>query len=83
VIFIVSGIIMGERASIPNTITYVDYLKLLGVYVGLHFIRFFTIFLCWPLLKRIGYGMSFKQVILCSYAGLRGAVGLSLALMVC
>lgn len=82
VIFIVSGIIMGERASIPNTITYVDYLKLLGVYVGLHFIRFFTILLCWPLLKRIGYGMSFKQVILCSYAGLRGAVGLSLALMV-
>lgn len=30
----------------------------------------------------MGYGMSFKQVILCTYAGLRGAVGLSLALMV-
>jgi NhaP-type Na+/H+ or K+/H+ antiporter len=26
--------------------------------------------------------MSFQQVVLCSYAGLRGAVGLSLALMV-
>jgi NhaP-type Na+/H+ or K+/H+ antiporter len=82
VIFIVSGVIMGERATVPNTITYVDYLKLLGVYVGLHFIRFFTILCCWPLLRRIGYGMSFAQVVLCSYAGLRGAVGLSLALMV-
>lgn len=30
----------------------------------------------------MGYGMSFNQVLLCSYAGLRGAVGLSLALMV-
>ena len=82
VIFIVSGVIMGERAVIPNTITYVDYLKLFGVYVGLHIIRFTTIFVSWPLLKRIGYGMSFEQVVLCSYAGLRGAVGLSLALMV-
>lgn len=82
VIFIVSGVIMGERASIPNTITYVDYLKLLGVYVGLHVIRFFTIVVSWPALRRIGYGMNFKQVVLCSYAGLRGAVGLSLALMV-
>jgi len=83
VIFIVSGVIMGERATKPNTITYVDYLKLLGVYVGLHFIRFFCILVFWPLLRKIGYGMSFQQVVLCSYAGLRGAVGLSLALMVC
>lgn len=31
---------------------------------------------------KIGYGMTFNQVLLGSYAGLRGAVGLSLALMV-
>jgi len=30
----------------------------------------------------MGYGMTFKQLILCTYAGLRGAVGMSLALMV-
>jgi len=30
----------------------------------------------------MGYGMSFKQIILSTYAGLRGAVGLSLALIV-
>jgi NhaP-type Na+/H+ or K+/H+ antiporter len=60
VIFIVSGVIMGERASVPNTITYVDYLKLVGVYVGLHFIRFFLILVSWPALKSIGYGMSFS-----------------------
>ena len=36
----------------------------------------------WPILKRIGYGLNFKQIVLCSYAGLRGAVGMSLALIV-
>lgn len=30
----------------------------------------------------MGYGMSFKEVLLSTYAGLRGAVGMSLALMV-
>lgn len=30
----------------------------------------------------MGYGMTFNQVILASYAGLRGAVGISLALIV-
>jgi len=83
VIFILSGIIMGQRAMQEDTqIGPIDYLKLIGTYVILHFIRFFVILMFWPLLRRIGYGMSFKQVILCSYAGLRGAVGLSLALMV-
>ena len=28
------------------------------------------------------YGLTFKEIVLCSYAGLRGAVGLTLALMV-
>lgn len=81
-IFIISGIIMGERVVLDNTIIYADYIKLLGIYVFLHLIRFFMILICWPLLVKIGYGMNFNQVILCSYAGLRGAVGLSLALMV-
>jgi len=82
VIFIVSGIIMGQKAMADNEIGTDDYLKLCGIYIVLHFIRFFCILLFWPCLRRMGYGMSFKQVILCTYAGLRGAVGLSLALMV-
>ena len=65
-----------------NLIHYMDYIKLLGIYIGLHFIRFFMILVCWPVLRAIGYGMTFEQVVLGAYAGLRGAVGLSLALMV-
>jgi NhaP-type Na+/H+ or K+/H+ antiporter len=82
-IFILTGIIMGDRASHDeNVIKYQDYLKMVASYVMLHFIRFFCIFVCWPFLSRMGYGMTFKEVLLCSYAGLRGAVGMSLALMV-
>jgi|TARA_B110000285_G_C15058346_1_gene580882 NhaP-type Na+/H+ or K+/H+ antiporter len=82
-IFILSGIIMGERAmDDQNLIGVKDYIKLFGIYIVLHFIRFFMILLFWPCLQKMGYGMSFNQVLLCSYAGLRGAVGLSLALMV-
>ena len=82
VIFIVSGIIMGQKAWHENEIGPEDYIKLVGIYIVLHFIRFFCILMFWPCLRKMGYGMTFKQVILATYAGLRGAVGLSLALMV-
>jgi NhaP-type Na+/H+ or K+/H+ antiporter len=50
-IFILSGIIMGERATADdNLIGPKDYAKLFGVYVGLHFIRFFMILAFWPCL---------------------------------
>lgn len=50
-IFILSGIIMGERASADdNLIGYKDYIKLIGTYVILHLIRFFMILAFWPCL---------------------------------
>mmetsp|Transcript_5431 Transcript_5431/g.9149 ORF Transcript_5431/g.9149 Transcript_5431/m.9149 type:complete len:461 (+) Transcript_5431:541-1923(+) len=82
VIFILTGVIMGERAVGETQIGFNDYMKLIGTYLMLHVIRFIMIFIFWPLLSKMGYGMSFNQVILCSYAGLRGAVGMSLALIV-
>jgi NhaP-type Na+/H+ or K+/H+ antiporter len=59
-----------------------DTLLVIANYGMAHVIRFSMIMLFWPLLNRLGYGMSFKQVLLGSYAGLRGAVGLALALIV-
>jgi NhaP-type Na+/H+ or K+/H+ antiporter len=60
VIFIVSGIIMGQKAWHENEIGPKDYIKLLGIYVVLHFIRFFCILAFWPCLRKMGYGMTFK-----------------------
>jgi NhaP-type Na+/H+ or K+/H+ antiporter len=82
IIFILTGIIMGQRATHDNVIGGKDFALLIGTYLGLHVIRFLSIIIFWPFLKSLGYGMTFSQVLLCSYAGLRGAVGLSLALIV-
>lgn len=82
-IFILTGLIFGERIMEESSITWVDFIKLIfGTYPILHVIRFFTIILFWPCLRKMGYGMTFKEVLLSTYAGLRGAVGMSLALMV-
>jgi len=35
-----------------------------------------------PILKKCGYGVSMKEIVVMAYGGLRGAVGLCLALMV-
>ena len=88
IIFILSGVIMGIRLAIGNhedatvVIDGKDFLLVLANYALLHVIRFSMIGMFWPILRKLGYGMEFRHVILCSYAGLRGAVGLSLALMV-
>jgi NhaP-type Na+/H+ or K+/H+ antiporter len=84
VIFILTGLIFGERVVLESSsIVWQDIVKLLfGVYPILMVIRFLVNFMFWPILRKMGYGMSFKEVLLSTYAGLRGAVGMSLALMV-
>ncbi len=59
-IFTLTGVIMGNKVITSEIITYKDYLKLLALYVLLHIIRFFALFISWPLVKRLGYGMNFK-----------------------
>ena len=82
-IFILTGLIFGERIMEESSITWIDFVKLIfGTYPILHIIRFGSIMLFWPCLRKMGYGMTFKEVILSTYAGLRGAVGMSLALLV-
>jgi len=93
-IFILAGLILGIKIhSMEDTSKTIcldfsegcdknDALIVFLNYLILHVIRFGLIFMFWPILNRLGYGMSFKQVLLSSYAGLRGAVGLALALIV-
>lgn len=45
-------------------------------------IRFLGILILLPLLRATGYSFTIKHVLLLAYSGLRGAVGLCLALMV-
>lgn len=93
-IFILSGVIIGDKIVLGTfydpehagkslkSIELVDFAKVFAAYLMLHLVRFVCIMIFYPCLKKMGYGMTMPQVIMCSYAGLRGAVGLSLALMV-
>jgi len=64
-----------------ETWTGTDWAYLLLVFVLLIVIRFFLIFAFYPITSRMGIGQSIKEAIFMSYGGLRGAVGIALALV--
>ena len=80
-IFTAAGVFIGTKL-LSSDIFWHDYVKLLGLWIGLQVIRFLTILSMWVFLRKLGYGLSFKQLIVLAYGGLRGAVGLLLALVV-
>ncbi|HOZ15542.1 MAG TPA: cation:proton antiporter [Tenuifilaceae bacterium] len=77
-IFIIVGVVIAQQV----TFTLNDLIVLMIVYVGVHVARLGTIYVFYPIMKRIGYGLSFKDSIVLWWGGLRGAVGLALALIV-
>lgn len=80
-IFLLTGYVLGGTFY-TDDFEWIWLAQLLGLYVFLHIIRFLGILMCMPLLNLYGYKLTFKQVLLLSYSGLRGAVGLTLALIV-
>lgn len=80
VIFTLVGVVIAERAF--NDVEPQDWFNLLALYIGLTIIRGLAIALLSPLLSRLGYGISWGKGIVITWGGLRGAVGLSLALVV-
>lgn len=65
-----------------HSIGWEDWVKLVGLYIILHVIRFALVFILkWPLSK-IGYGLTWSQAVVLGYSGLRGAVSLILAVIV-
>lgn len=77
-IFIIVGVVIASRINF----TLSDFVVLIILYIGLHFIRAIMIAMFYPLMKRFGYGITFKESIVVWYGALRGAVGLALALIV-
>ena len=52
------------------------------IYLFAIVIRFFLVFTFYPLTSRIGIGQSWREAFFMSYGGLRGAVGIALALSI-
>ena len=83
IIFVASGLIV-SRVVWSGDIGPGDWGFLFVLYVVLNIIRFINVLVCWPILKsKHGYGKKwdYKEMLVLVWGGLRGAVGLSLALI--
>ena len=79
-IFIITGLIIAD--SLKKGIEPMDIAKLFAIYAALNVIRFLCLLLFWTCVRKIGYGLSFGDVCVSTWGGLRGAVGLALALVI-
>eukprot|EP01060_Flectonema_neradi_P007106 TRINITY_DN1491_c8_g1_i1.p1 TRINITY_DN1491_c8_g1~~TRINITY_DN1491_c8_g1_i1.p1 ORF type:complete len:1446 (+),score=269.52 TRINITY_DN1491_c8_g1_i1:117-4454(+) len=78
-IFILAGMIVSLKAF--DSFNKTDFLYLGAIYLGINIIRFFVLMLFMPLLNCFGK-LSRGEALLIGWGGLRGAVGLALALIV-
>jgi len=81
-IFIIAGIIGYNFSFLEENIEARDWLDLLLLYIGIHITRGLTVAICYPILHRTGYRLNMREALICVVGGLRGAVGLALALLV-
>ena len=77
-VFIIVGIIIAVQVKL----SWVSLAVTVGVYFGVNLIRTAVVFLFYPLMKRCGYRLTRREAVILSWGGLRGALGLTLALMV-
>ncbi|KAL9955551.1 hypothetical protein ACROYT_G036889 [Oculina patagonica] len=79
-IFIMVGVVIMEKAL--NSLNEYDLFLLVVDYFGITVIRGLVMMTFSPILMRIGYGLSWQSAVVAAWGGLRGAVGLALALQV-
>ena len=82
-IFFLAGLIAGANplqkstGSIDN-----DFLSLFIMFFAIIFIRYLMILIFYPILKNIGFGLTINEALFVGFSGLRGALGISLSLIV-
>lgn len=77
-IFILVGVVIALQVQA----SLMDFVVLFLVYIGINVVRMAMITLFYPVMKRSGYGLSKREALILCWGGLRGALGLTLALMV-
>lgn len=77
-IFLIVGVVIALRVSFTPR----DFIVLILIYIAILIVRAIVLAIFYPLMKRIGYGLSAKDGIIAWWGGLRGAIGLALALIV-
>ncbi|XP_062603630.1 sodium/hydrogen exchanger 10-like [Saccostrea cucullata] len=77
---ILYGMVIAEKAIFE--IHGIDWFYMFALYFGIFVIRGLVIAIFSPILKHTGYGLSWQEGMVMTWGGLRGAVGLALALQV-
>jgi sodium/hydrogen exchanger 10/11 len=80
-IFVIAGIVIGRDVD-GDLMTGGNVLKLFLIYVGCALIRGFVISLVYSILSKSGMHLEKEDQVIAWWGGLRGAVGLALAMMV-
>jgi NhaP-type Na+/H+ or K+/H+ antiporter len=79
-IFLLAGLIIGHR--VLGKVNAMDWLYMVILYALLMAIRAVTILLLYPFIRSIGHRCTRYEAVFMSWAGLRGALGMALALIV-
>ncbi|KAK6191718.1 hypothetical protein SNE40_003329 [Patella caerulea] len=79
-IFIHVGVVISKKAI--SLVHGTDWFYMVSLYLGLNIIRAAVNLVFSPILTRIGYGMTWQEGVVLTWGGLRGAVGLTLGLIV-
>ena len=77
-IFIIVGVVIAMKIELSWT----SLLLVILVYVGVNIVRMLVISILYPFMKKAGYGLTRHESFILAWGGLRGALGLTLALMV-
>lgn len=81
-VFIIGGMILGNFLIENEGLEISDIFKFLVLFILLHVIRVFVVFLHYPIFKWFGYSVSFNELIVIILAGLKGVISITLALIV-
>jgi hypothetical protein len=79
-LFLLAGFIIGS--DVFYNVNWTDYAYVVVFYVVLQFIRMLVVFALYPLLSRMGQKCNVSEAAFMTWAGLRGALGMSLALII-
>lgn len=77
-IFIIVGVVIAEKV----TFSWSSLVVLILIYIFLNLFRYAMISMLYPIMKKMGYGLSKRESVILSWGGLRGALAMTLALMV-
>lgn len=81
-ILVLGGMLMGHFVMDFERLQTSDIGALFALFVLLHVVRGVTVFVHWPLLRLMGYGCTFKEMLVLIMGALKGTISIALALMV-